>query len=43
MIHKMIVSAIVAGLLGGYVALLYALVHFVVLIDRSYMMSLTMQ
>ena len=42
MIHKMIVSAIVAGLLSGYVALLYSLVHIVVLIDRSYMMSLTM-
>ena len=38
--HKMIVSAIVAGLLGGYIAMLYALVHIVVLIDRSYLMSL---
>ena len=42
MIHKMMVSAIVAGLLGGYVVLLYALVHIAFLIDRSYMMSLTM-
>jgi len=42
MIHKMIVSAIVAGLLGGYVVLLYALVQIAFLIDRSYMMSLTM-
>ena len=42
MIQKMMVSAIIAGLLSGYVALLYALVHIVVLIDRSYLMSLAM-
>ena len=42
MMHKMIVSVIIAGLLGGYVAMLYALVHIVVLIDHSYLMSLAM-
>jgi len=42
MMRKMFVSAIVAGLLGGYIAMLYALIHIVVLINRSYLLSLAM-
>jgi hypothetical protein len=42
MIHKIIVSTIIGGALGGYIALLYALVHIVVLINHSYLMSLAM-
>jgi Putative Ig domain/PQQ-like domain len=37
MMHKMIVSAIVAALIGGYVAMLYAFVRVVVLINHSYL------
>ena len=40
MIHKMIVSAIIAGLLGGYIAMLYAFVRVVVLINHSYLLGL---
>ena len=42
MMHKMIVAATIAGLLGGYAAMLYALVYGAVLIDRSYLLSLAM-
>jgi len=42
MIHKMIVSAIIAGLLGGYIALLYAFFQTVAFIDRSHFMSSAM-
>ena len=42
MMYKMIVAATIAGLLGGYAAMLYAFVYGVVLIDRSYMLSLAM-
>jgi hypothetical protein len=42
MIQKMIVSAIIAGLLGGYIALLYAFVRTVALIDHSYFVSSAM-
>ena len=42
MMHKMIVSAIIAGLLSGYFAMLYAFVRIVVLIDHSYLLSLAM-
>ena len=42
MLHKMIVSAIIAGLLSGYFVMLYALVRIVVLIDHSYLLSLAM-
>ena len=42
MIHKMIVAATIAGLLGGYAAMLYVLVYLAVLIDRSYLLSLAM-
>jgi hypothetical protein len=42
MAHKLFVSATVAGLVFGYVALLYVFIHIVVLIDRSYFQSLAM-
>ena len=42
MIHKMIVSAIIAGLLGGYVAMLYAFFQIVALIDHAHLMSSAM-
>jgi hypothetical protein len=42
MVHKMIVSAIVAGLLGGYIAMLYAFIHIVARIDHSFLMSSAM-
>ena len=40
MMHKMMVSAIVGGLLVGYATLLYALVHIIVVINHSYLLSL---
>jgi hypothetical protein len=40
--HKMIVTATIAGLLGGYAAMLYAVIYIAVLIDRSYLLSLAM-
>jgi hypothetical protein len=42
MIHKMIVTGTIAGLLSGYAAILYALVHLAVLLNRSYLLSLAM-
>jgi hypothetical protein len=42
MMHKMIVSAIMAALVGGYLAMLYAFVRVVVLINDSYLLSLAM-
>jgi hypothetical protein len=42
MMHKMIVTATIAGLLGGYAAMLYAVIYIAVLIDRSYLLSLAM-
>jgi hypothetical protein len=42
MIHKMIVSAIIAGLLGGYLALLYAFFQAAALIDHSFFMRSAM-
>ena len=42
MIHKMIVSTIVAGLLGGYIAMLYAFFHVIALIDHAHLMSSAM-
>ena len=42
MIHKMIVSIMVAGLLGAYVAMLYAAAQIAITIDHSYFASLTM-
>jgi hypothetical protein len=42
MMRKVIVSAIITALLGGYVAMLYAFVRAVVLINHSYLLSLAM-
>jgi hypothetical protein len=42
MVHKMIVSAIIAGLLSGYIALLYAFFQTIALIDHSYLVSSAM-
>jgi hypothetical protein len=42
MMHKMIVTPTIAGLLGGYAAMLYAVIYIAVLIDRSYLLSLAM-
>jgi hypothetical protein len=42
MIHKMLVSAIIAGLLVGYVTMLYAVVHVITLINQSYLLGLAM-
>jgi len=42
MTDKMICAAVIATLLGGYAAMLYAFVHIVVLINHSYLMSLAM-
>ena len=42
MTHKMIVAAIIAELLSGYAAMLYAFIYIAVLIDRSYLLSLAM-
>lgn len=40
MLHRIIVSATIAALLGGYAAMLYAFVHIVVLINHSYLLGL---
>jgi hypothetical protein len=42
MMYKMVVSTVIAALVSGYVAMLYALVHVVVLINQSYLLSLAM-
>ena len=42
MTHKLFVSVIIAGLICGYAAMLYALIHIVVLLDHSYLLSLAM-
>ena len=42
MMRNMIVVGTIAGLLGGYAAILYALVYVAILIDRSYLLSLAM-
>jgi hypothetical protein len=42
MMHRMMVSAIIAGLLAGYATLLYAVVHTIVLMNRAYLLSLAM-
>ena len=42
MTYKVILSAIVVALLGGYFAMLYAFVRVVVLINDSYLLSLAM-
>jgi hypothetical protein len=40
MIHKVMLYAIITGLLGGYATLLYALVRTIVLMNQSYLLSL---
>ena len=42
MIRKMIVSTVIAGLLGGYIAMLYAFFHIVALIDYSRLLGSAM-
>jgi hypothetical protein len=42
MMHRLFVSMTVAGLLCGYMAMLYALMRILVLIDHSYFLSLAM-
>jgi hypothetical protein len=39
---KLFFSATIAGLLGAYLAMLYALIHIIVSIDASYFQSLAM-
>jgi hypothetical protein len=40
--HKLLVSMTVAGLVCGYVAMLYAFIRIVAIIDHSYFLSLAM-
>jgi hypothetical protein len=42
MLHRLIVSMTVAGLVCGYAAVLYALMYMISLIDHSYFHSLAM-
>jgi hypothetical protein len=42
MLHRLIVSMTVAGLVCGYAAMLYALMYIISLIDHSYFQSLAM-
>jgi hypothetical protein len=42
MTYKMLVSMTIAGLVCGYVAMLYAMMRIVVLIDHSYFQGLAM-
>jgi hypothetical protein len=42
MMHRMMVSAIIAGLLAGYATLLYALVRTIILMNHAYLLSLAM-
>ena len=42
MTDKIIFSAIIAVVLGGYAAMLYAFVHIVVLVNHSYLMNLAL-
>jgi hypothetical protein len=42
MAHRLMVSMTIAGLVCGYVAMLYAFMRIVVLIDHSYFRSLAM-
>jgi hypothetical protein len=42
MMHKMIVSIMIAGLLGAYVAMLYAAAYIAVTIDDSFLKGLAM-
>ena len=40
MIHKIMMSAIVTGLLVGYATMLYTIVHLIVAMNQSYLLSL---
>lgn len=40
MMHKMMLSAVVGGLLLGYATLLYAMVRIIVVMNHSYLLSL---
>ena len=42
MMHKLFVSVTITGLVCGYVAIVYALIRIVVLLDNSYFQSLAM-
>jgi hypothetical protein len=42
MMHKLFASLTVTGVVCGYAAMLYALIHILVLLNRSYLLSLTM-
>ena len=42
MMRKLSVSVTIAGLVCGYVALLYALIRILVLVNNSYLLSLAM-
>jgi hypothetical protein len=42
MTEKLIASSIVAGVIGGYVMILYAVIQLINLINQSYLLSLAM-
>ena len=42
MMHKLLASVTVAGVICGYTAILYALIHILVLFNQSYLLSLAM-
>ena len=42
MMRWIMVSGILAGLLAGYAAMIYALAHVLVLVNQSYLLSLAM-
>jgi hypothetical protein len=42
MTHRLLVSMTIAGLVCGYLAMLYAVMRIVVLIDHSYFQGLAM-
>jgi hypothetical protein len=40
--YKLLASVTVAGFVCGYIAMLYAIIHIIVLTDKSYFQSLAM-
>jgi hypothetical protein len=42
MTHRLLISMTITGLICGYVAMLYALMRIVVLVDHTYFQSLAM-
>ncbi|HEY7320268.1 MAG TPA: hypothetical protein VIE89_22080 [Candidatus Binatia bacterium] len=42
MMHRLFISMTIAGLFCGYVAMLYALMRIVMLVDHAYLLSLAM-